>query len=173
MRYMRILALLGVTVCIANASPIARFDSEDLILRDGKVAIRIRDLADPHASYKTIHAVQRRGHDFYVVYGTSEMSRGWPPRGGYCGCGVESYIRWLHIKDGKVLEEREGRYESCFKNRDGWAIDWHEGKLIWSTEGIECDGDDSSGKIVSVAFNWSYDPNHPEAGIAETKTPSK
>jgi hypothetical protein len=170
---MRNLALLGLTACVADASPAARFDSEDLVLGDGRASFRIGDVVDPHAVYKTIHAVQRRGRDFYVVYGTSELSSGWPPKGGHCGAGLESYIRWLHIKDGKIVEEQEGRYESCLKNRDGWTVDWHDGKLVWSTEGIDREGGGSLGKLVSVAFTWSYDPIHPEAGIVESKTPTK
>lgn len=170
---MRILALLGLAACGAVASPSARFDAEDLIVRDGSHEVRLRDVLDPHAFYKTLHAVQQRGQDFYVVYGTSEFSRGWPPRGGNCGCGLESYIRWLHIKGGKVIEEQEGRYESCFKNRDGGAIHWRDGKLVWSSGGVEREGDSVPVKFVSLNFTWSYDPQHPESGISEVKTPSQ
>lgn len=170
---MRLLATHALTACIAAASPNAKFDGEDLAIRDGRYSCRIAELLDPNAFYKTIHAIQRRGQDFYVVYGTSEMSRGWPPRGGHCGCGLESYIRWLHIKDGKLIEKQEGRFESCFSNRDGWAIRWRQGTLIWSAEGIEREGDSSIGKIVSVAFTWCFDPAHPEAGIAERKNPTE
>jgi hypothetical protein len=170
---MRILILIALTACGAVASPSARFDGEDLVIQDRGRSIRLSDVIEPHAFHKTIHAIQRRGHDLYVVYGTSELSRGWPPKGGYCGCGLESYIRWLRIRDGKIAEEKEGRYESCYMNRNGWRIDWRDGKLIWSTEGLEREGDNSSGKLMSVAFTWSYDPTHPEAGISETKSPTE
>ncbi|MBK1884240.1 hypothetical protein JIN85_17605 [Luteolibacter pohnpeiensis] len=169
----RFIAILGITAGGAIASPSARFDAADLIVRDGNHSIRLSDVLDTHPFYKTIHAIQRRGSDFYVVYGTSELSRGWPPKGGYCGCGLESYIRWLHINDGKIIEDQEGRYQSCVKNRDGWAINWKDGKLVWSSEGLEREGDSAPAKIAWVDFTWSYDPQHPERGISEVKTPSK
>ena len=170
---MRIVAILGVTACGAIASPSAQFDADELIVRDGNHTVRLPGVLDFNAFHKTIHAIQQRGRDFYVVYGTSELSRGWPPKGGYCGCGLESYIRWLHIKDGKIIEEHEGRYESCFKNRDGWAINWRDGKLVWSSGGIEREGDTLPAKFVLFDYTWSYDPQHPERGIFEAKTPSE
>jgi|GEM_PF-2576963 len=170
---MRIVAILGITVCGAIAAPSARFDAEDLVVRDCNHSIRLPDVLDTHAFHKIIHAIQQRGLDFYVVYGTSELSRGWPPKGGYCGCGLESYIRWLHIKDGKIIEEQEGRYESCIKNRDGWAINWRDGKLVWRSGGVEREGDSLPAKFVLFDYTWSYDPQHPESGISELKTPSE
>jgi len=170
---MKILALLGLTASVAIASPSARFAAEDLVIRDGSNSVRLRDVLDPDAFYKTIHAIQRRGQDFYVVYGTSELSRGWPPKGGYCGCGLESYIRWLHIKGGKVIEEQEGRYESCFKDRYGLAIDWSDGKLVWRSGGGEREGESMPAKFILYDYTWSYDPQHPETGITETRTQSE
>lgn len=173
MKEIRIFVILSISASCAVAAPSANFDSDDLIVRDGRRSSRINGVLDPHAFYGTIHAVHRRGQDFFVVYGTSEMSRGWPPKGGYCGCGLESYIRWLHIRDGKIMEQQEGRQESCYQNRDGWSIAWQQGKLIWNTEGFEREGDPINGKIVSIAFTWTFDPVSPEAGILETKSPTK
>jgi hypothetical protein len=170
---MRIIAILGLSTCFVGATPSAKFDSADLVVRDGRISFSLHDLLDPDAFYGTVHAVQRRGQDFFIVYGTSEMSRGWPPRGGHCGCCLESYIRWLHVKGGKIIEQQEGRHESCFRNRDGWSIAWSDGKLIWSTEGIEREGDPLTGKIVSIAFTWSFDPARTGSGIVESKSPTK
>lgn len=169
----RIIAILIFATSVGGASPSAKFSDEDLVVRDGSKAFKIPSVLDAHAFYATIHAVQRRGQSYFVVYGTSEMSRGWPPKGGNCGSGLESYIRWIHVKGGKVIEQQEGRQESCIKNRDGWSIAWRDRKLVWSTQGIERRGDPVTGKIVSVAFTWSYDPGRPSAGISETKSPAK
>ena len=170
---MRVLVLLGFAACGAVASPSARFDAEDLVIWDGSKSVRLHDVLDPHAFHKTIHAIQQRGKDFYVVYGTSELSRGWPPKDGHCGSGLESYIQWLHIKDGKVVAEQEGRYESCLMNRNGHSINWREGKLVWRSGGVERAGDSSPAKFVWFDYTWSYDPQQPERGILEKKAPSK
>lgn len=173
MKKIHIFVILLISASGAAAAPSANFDGDDLIVRDGRGSSRIQGVLDPHAFYGTIHAVHRRGRDFFVLYGTSELSRGWPPKGGYCGCGLESYIRWLHIRDGRIMEQQEGRQESCHRNRDGWSVAWQQGKLIWNTEGIEHEGDPISGKIVSMAYTWTFDPVSPEAGILETKSPTK
>lgn len=170
---MRILTLLALLVSCATAAPRVAFDADDLVIGDGRHSLRLKGLLDQHAFYATIHAVQQRGPDLFVVYGTSEMSKGWPPRNGHCGCGIESYLRWLHIRQGRIVARQEGRQESCFMNRDGGSIAWHQGKLVWSTEGIEREGDPVTGRIVSVAFTWTYDPEHPEKGIAETRSLGK
>ena len=170
---MRILSILGLAVSIAGAVPDARFDAEDLVIHDGKQMFRVPDILDSDAFYGTIHAVQRRGRDYFVVYGTSELSRGWPARDGNCGCGIESYIRWLHIRDGKTIAQQEGKQESCIANRDGWSIAWRQGRLVWSTEGMEHEGDRPTGRINLVSFTWSFDPACPASGIVETKSPTK
>jgi hypothetical protein len=170
---MRTPAILALMVSCANAAPRAAFDADDLVIRDGRRSSRLKGLLDRHAFYATIHAVQQRGPDLFVVYGTSEMSKGWPPRNGHCGCGIESYVRWLHIREGGIIARQEGRQESCFMNRDGWSIAWRQGKLVWNTEGIERHGDPVTGRIVPVAFTWTFDPAHPEKGIAETRSLGK
>lgn len=164
-------ALLLLCAPLAGAAPRATFDGTDLVVRDGTQGFRLRDILDPHAFYATLHAVQRRGKRIFVVYGTSEMSRGWPPKNGFCGCGLESYIRWLQIEDGKVVARQEGRQESCIDSRDGWSIAWQHGKLVWTTGGIDRGANPAGGEPVWVAFTWTYDPAHPESGITETKTP--
>jgi hypothetical protein len=173
MRQMHILAIVVFTASSAGATLSANFDADSLIIREGFKFFRFKAILDPNAFYGTIHAVQRRGRDFFVVYGTSEMSRGWPPRGGNCGCGLESYIRWLHVRDGKIIEQQEGRQESCLENRDGWLIAWQQEKLTWSAEGLEREDNPLSGKIVSITFTWTFDPARPADGLLEVKTPTK
>ncbi len=171
MRRLTLLATLLLITSVEGAVPSASFEAEDLIIHDGTKSFRMQEVLDPHAFYGTIHSVQSRGEDLYVVYGTSELSRGWPPKSGFCGAGRESYIRWIHVKDGKIIEEQEAHYESCVFNRDGGSIDWQEGKLICRSESFEEVGDPASTKVASVVSTWSFDPAHPESGIVETKSP--
>ncbi len=170
---MKSIALLifvfATSVSTSIASPSVEFRDTKLVIRDGRKTFTLRDLIDPYAFFTICHAVQKRGHDYFVVYGSSEMSRGWPPRNGRCGSGIETYIRWLHINDGKIIDQQEGLYESCWKDRDGWLIEWSEGKLHWQADGFE-HPDDS--KTISVTYFWIYDPQHPEAGIAQTSKPT-
>lgn len=98
------------------------------------------------------------------------MTRGWPPKGGNCGAGIESYIRWVSVENGKISKNSVGLYESCRQSRDGWRIVWKGGKLVWTTQGSERIGQGSGGMF---AFQWVYDPSHPELGIEETRQPSK
>jgi hypothetical protein len=158
--------------CIHSSlsSPAVEFRDTNLVLRDQGKTVILKDVIDPYAFFAVCHAVQRRGKDYFVVYGSSEMSRGWPPRGGRCGSGIESYIRWLHIRDGKIVDQREGLYESCWKGRDGWDIQWSEGKLHWQTVGFEHPDDT---KIISVTYFWTYDPRQSDAGITETTKPTE
>ncbi|MEY4244653.1 MAG: hypothetical protein RLZZ245_2238 [Verrucomicrobiota bacterium] len=169
---MHIFVTLGLmAAATACAAPSAKFDGTDLVIRDGATAMCIPEILDPHAFYGTVHAVQRRGADWFVVYGSSEMSRGWPPKSGYCGCGIESYIRWIHVRRGAIIRQQEGRQESCIQSRDGWAIEWLQGKLVWITEGPEREGDPPTGERLWFTFRWSFDPANPEIGILETRTP--
>jgi hypothetical protein len=167
---MRLLLLL-MTLCIADGSArayatSATFVGADLVVKSGETTFRLSGITDEYAFFTTVHAAARKGRDFYLVIGSSELTRGWPPRGGNCGCGIESFIRWLHVRDGKVVDTQEGRYESCRSNRDGWRIRWREGRLTWSSNGWRRSADVSV-PATSVFLNWSYDPQHPEMGIAE------
>ena len=115
----------------------ARFVGRAVLVKDGPHRITLPEVAEDHAIYTVIHSISRRGADYHLVIGCSNLSRGWPPRGGYCGSGIESYVEWLHIHEGKIVEQREGLYESCFRNRDGYSIAWKNGVLRWSVSGVD------------------------------------
>ena len=72
-------------------------------------------------------------------------------------------------KNSKIVKEQEGRFESCFKNRDGWDISWKDGKLIWISQGIEAQDDSYNPKLLWMDYTWIFDPDHPETGITERK----
>lgn len=148
----------------------ASFDGPDLVVSSGKATFRLSGIADEHAFFTTVHAATRKGRDYYFVVGSSEFTRGWPPRGGNCGCGTEAFIRWLHVRDGKVIETQEGLYESCRSNRGGWDLGWKDGRLIWSASAWRRSADTST-PSAEIFLTWSYDPQHPERGIAEEEMP--
>lgn len=156
------IAIGGATAHATSAS----FDGPDLVVKSGKTTFRLSGIADEYAFFTTVHAAARKGRDFYLVIGSSELTRGWPPKGGNCGGGIESFIRWLHVRDGKVIDTQEGLYESCRSNRDGWNLGWKDGRLMWSTRGLKRSANVST-PSTAVFLNWSYDPQHPEKGIAE------
>ena len=172
MRLILIVALLATTFTRAGAVE-AHFVGTSLTISDGKYRVVIPEQIDPYAFFKTIHATHRRGNVFYVLFGTSEMSRGWPPKNGYCGAGIESFIKWLKIQDGKIVEEKEGRYESCFQNRDGWSINWIDGKLVWISTGTREREVLGQRDYELVDFTWTFDPQNPEKGIEEHVERSK
>jgi len=169
MRTVAIIALLLSFAFSATALD-AHFEGSALCIQDGKTHFAIADLIDEHAFYSTIHAIHRRGPDYFIVFGVSEFSRGWPPRGGHCGCDVESYIKWIHVKDQKIIEESEGRFESCFRNiYDSSPITWKNGQLIWSACISVANGYSSETGFTNFNYSWTYDPLKPEQGIIETK----
>lgn len=114
-------------------------------VNSGQTRLRLPDVADPHAFFTTVHAVSRRGADLYLVIGSSELTRGWPPKSGNCGCGVESFIRWLHV-------------------RDAGGIAWQGGKLTWSSLDWK---PSAAAEPAAKLLRWTYDPRHPERGIVE------
>lgn len=141
-----------------------------MIIDHGTKSVYLQKVIDPHALDSKVHSILSRGNDLYLVYSTTELSMGWPPRSGFCGSGRESYIRWIHLKEGKMVEEQEGHYESCVFNRNGGSIDWEEGKLICRSESFETVGDSAVTRAVSVTTTWSFDPAHPDSGIVATKS---
>jgi hypothetical protein len=148
------------------AAPEVTFVGASIILKDKGQRYELRDMIDSHSFHETLHAVCRRGSDYYIVYGSSEMSRGWPPRSGNCGAGIESFIRWLQVRKGQVIAQQEGLYVSCSSNRDGWQIAWKDHKLTWSAMGLKKVAGDTV-RLESVELNWTFDPAHPELGITE------
>lgn len=158
----------------AHAAPRASFHEGALVLRDnGRVIFQSDEEVGEHALYITVHSVRRnKAGDYFIVYGACEWSRGWPPRDGNCGGGTESYIRWLHVtKDGELLEQQEGRQESCFTGITEKSIRWEKnGKLVWEGEGFERVDKEGVTKpeFLPTLYRWSYDPRQPEKGIEET-----
>lgn len=160
------LCLFAVVVASHHsvAGPSATFVHGSIHVADGPRSFVLRDFIDHYSFHETLHAIQRRGDDYFIVYGSGEWSRGASQERGNCGSGVEFYIRWLHVRAGKVIEQQEGLYLSCWKGRDASEIAWREHRLQWS-----CQGPGRSEGSVATNIRWSYDPMAPEKGIAETQ----
>ena len=164
-------ALIALAVALL-AQPLmaitATRDGTTLVIRDGGNATRVQDHFDEHAFFVTIHAAAERGGKFYIVYGTSVFTRGFPPRSGHCGSGIETYIGWIEVsKEGEVLDAQRGLYESCSTNRHGGLIGWEGGKLRWLTTDLIEDKRHPDGSAVWQNISFTYDPAQPEAGISE------
>lgn len=150
----------------ANAQRVS-FVGEALVITDGTHRIRLPNVIGPHPESRIVHAVQKRAGEYFIVIGVSELSRGYPPRNGYCGAGIESHIDWLHVQEGKIVERQSGLYASCWKNRDGYSIEWEHGVLLWSTEGQRVVEEGGQTTFIQVTYSWKFDPSHPEKGIEE------
>lgn len=164
------LAILGVlttTLCSTSHAQKAYFVGESLVIIDGTRRIRLPNVIEPHPEYRVVHAVQKRSDAYFVVIGVSEWSRGYPPKNGHCGAGIESHIDWLHVRNGKIIERQSGLYESCFQNRDGYSIEWQRGVLHWSTTGQRRVEEGGQTTFFPVDYSWVFDPAHPDKGIEE------
>ena len=159
--------VLNTAACSACHALSARFVGESLVISDDARRVRLPDLIEPYSEYHVVHAVLKRAGDYFVVVGISELSRGYPPKGGECGAGIESHIDWLRIHDGKIVERQSGLYESCFQNRFGYSIEWQNGVLHWSTEGQRRVEDSGHTTFIPMSYSWTFDPAHPDKGIEE------
>lgn len=168
-----ILIALSATLCSTCSAQRAHFVGESLVITDGTRRIRLPNVIEPHPEYRVIHAVQKRSDGYFVVIGVSEWSRGYPPKGGNCGAGIESHIDWLHVRDGKVIERQSGLYQSCVQNRDGYAIEWQHGILHWSTEGQRRVEEGGRTTFIPVNYSWTFDPAQPNKGIEEHSEDAK
>jgi hypothetical protein len=160
------LSLLAVASATCRAQQ-ARFVGESLVITDGARRIRLAEVIEPHPEYRVVHSVQKRGADYFVVIGVSEWTRGYPPRDGNCGGGIESHIDWLHVRDSEIVERKSGLYESCRINREGYTIAWRRGLLHWTSQGARSAEVDGRTVIIPVKYTWTFDPAHPENGIEE------
>lgn len=159
--------VLSMAVCSTCHAQKARFVGESLLISDGTQRIQLPKLIGQHTEYHVVHAVQKRAGDYFVVIGVSEFSRGYPPRGGECGAGIESHIDWLHVHDGKIVERESGLYESCQQNRFDYSINWQDGVLHWNTEGQRRVEESGHTTFIPVSYSWTFDPAHPDKGIEE------
>src|ERR1043166_10266395 len=155
------LLILALAVCVAETAraQTARFVGESLVISDAGRRITIPNMtviADHAPIAPCVHAIQKRNSEYFLLVTTSSWTRGYPPRGGYCGSGVEARVDWLHIVAGKVAQADGDCYESCRRNREGHILGWRGSIFTVETEDSEETFD-----TIRVTF----DSRHPEAGI--------
>lgn len=161
------LVVLG-TVTRLPGAPRAEFRSDSIVIRDAGKEFVLPECASISSIHRTLHAVCKRGQDYFIVFGYSEYTRG-SPRGGHCGAGVESRLCWLHVRGGEIMERHEGLYESCIKDRYDGALQWKDGKLTCVTEGLRKVSDKGDEKPHILYFKWVFDPQNPEKGLTASE----
>ncbi len=168
--------IVFLAICLtAGASSIAyaqsaHFVGESLVIKDGGHRIFLPDVIDPHPIARCVHAVQKRRNDYFILISVSEWTRGYPPRDGYCGSGVESSIQWLRIRDGKIAERTNGLFESCSDNRGGGITGWQDSIFIAETTDLIENRDgpaEAPARWRDITF--TFDSSRPEEGIKETE----
>ena len=158
-------SVLATALSCAASAQTARFVGESLVIADGPRRIRLPPVIKPHPIARCVHAVQKRSGEYFILIGGSEWSRGYPPRGGLCGSGVEEYIEWLHVRNGKIIETQKGLYLSCWDGRSGVPPAWQDGQLRWGVVYVWID----EGAGHAEQISWTYDPRAPRKGIQEQK----
>jgi hypothetical protein len=112
--------------------------------------------------------VKRKG-EYFVLMTTSEWMRGYPPRGGFGGGGVEAYVTWLHVVDGKAGDTVSERYMSFHDNREGSIVGWRGSVFTVRTEDWLEDKDPKE-KVAWQTITITFDTRHPEEGIKVEKS---
>ena len=167
-------SVLALFIRSAVSAQTARFMGESLVIADGQRRIRLVDVIEPHPIARCVHAVQKRHGEYFVLISASEWSRGYPPRGGNCGCGVEAYIEWLHVRDGRITERTKGLFESCFDNRGGSVTGWRGTILTAETvDLVENRNGPANTPAVWRTITFTFDSAHPNEGIKQTEAERK
>lgn len=161
-----LLVLLSATLSRGWAIA-AHFEGSQVVVQEGAATVRVEAKAETERNYITVHAVTRKGPDYYVLYGISFYSRGYL-QPGHCGSGLETSVRWLHLRGGAVVEQREGRQQSCLQNRVPEGLAWSGQVLEWSAWGKD---ETPDGETSQVRYRWSFNLREPEKGIVEEKQP--
>jgi len=165
--------MLVVLFALPARAQTAHFTGRDLVIKDSGKTIKIARFLptvvppDPPC----VHSVEKRDGEFFVVVTTHEWSRGSPMPRGECGAGEESYVKWLHIVNGKVKESFDGLYESCLKNRDGSVVGWNGPLFVVTTDAELPDKVQANAKDIWSTITFTFDAHHPEQGLKEEDGP--
>lgn len=146
----------------------AHFAGTSLVIVEGDHRIRLPNLIQQDATGCYVHAVRKRGVDYFVLYAAKEWTKGRPYPKGNCGAGIESHVTWLHVRGGKIVERNRALYQSCVDNRDGYALGWHGPLFTVETEDLVEGSVTPDAKTARWRqLKWTFDVRHPEAGFAE------
>jgi hypothetical protein len=109
---------------------------------------------------------EKKNDELYIVILLEEFSLGGCRERGYCGCGVETHLVWVHLKrQFNILKKSTALVGSCTKN-----IDPEEGGEI---EEFFSDRNRTTLRVSGELFAGEYgarseigfDKNYPEKGI--------
>lgn len=115
-----------------------------------------------------IHANLRRGNDRYLLIAHSELSRPNHPN-GRCGCGIESYLVWLHIRGTTVIASQSAQYESCWKDISGGTPTWSGQFCTVEYENFDFNYD--TNESINTRSKASFDAKTPEKGMQVSSQP--
>ncbi len=121
-----------------------------------------------------------RGDRIYLLLGVAGFSR-WPTGSTMCGAGTEGDLIWLCLSpEGRALEVKSVRYESCFENIDAEEMEPAESAGAGSPPPAETEDDFAfqpvlrDGRLALVATVYReddrriairYDRRQPERGL--------
>ena len=162
-----LIPLASALVLTVNAQT-ARFVGDSLVIADGKQRIRLTEVPGADSIARCVHAVQKRDGEYFVLIGAREWSRGYPPRGGYCGAGEEAYVEWLRVRDGKIAERTMALFGSCLDNRDGSVSGWRGSVLTVETSDLVEDRNAPANRpAVWREITFTFDASRPAEGIKQ------
>ena len=167
-----LLLILILPLCQKATGQTAHFSGDCLVISDAKQRFKLPGVGydanedDPPTPPK-VHAIKKLHGEYFVVISTSSWSRGGRMSHGAGATGIESYIEWLHIADGKIKDRKGFLYESWRHNRSGNGFRWQGSILSIQTdaeipERIAAKEEDSWETIT-----FTFDAFHPEDGIKE------
>lgn len=173
MKSVLLILVLTIILPYAACGQTAHFAGDGtLVISDGARRIRLPDVSEEIDHCPTapcVHAILKRHGDYFVVITVSNFTHGYPPRGGGGGCGVESYLKWLHITGDKISESSENLFESWRDNRQGGIDGWHGFLFKVITSDLLEDQVAADEKKEWQDITYTFDAHHPENGIKEEK----
>jgi hypothetical protein len=151
----------------------AHFAGQSLVISDGARRDTVAGVIASQPIASIVHAVRRQGAEYFIVIGARTWSRGFSSERGQCGSGTESYIEWLRVSGRLIVQRAQALYQSCWDNRDGWAIGWHGHLFTIETEDLVEEPRRPDDPARWRQLKWTFDVEHPDAGFKEEhRTPS-
>ena len=117
-----------------------------------------------------ILSIKRHGNDYFVLVEISKWSRGVPTPKGYCGCGIEVFLTWMHFSKEELIEQKRYLVHSCFYNITKGSLPSLGNSFSITANKVVKDIRDSRGGVWRKMI-YTYDTEHPEKGITVNKSP--
>lgn len=126
--YIILVALIVCGCASHNASPSANLGLKYSLLKDGtlmspeniKIAsvpsLAFDNIGMPEAPQLTLAHKSKDSSDYFFLIEVQKWSRGISTPKGYCGCGVEVFLKWIHVNNSQLIKEEDYLIQSCFYN---------------------------------------------------------